>query len=259
MSDELPASVPHCSDTPGIDTLWESEDNPSVTDYSFRAARRWTFNASQSESASPMCNKYKIACSTVSLELLIVLDCHQEFASPLQTLLTTLLALIESQNHRVSLLALTSSTIDTFQYHLPLASIDTVGSATIENVLAYMDQGNGSIVRLDEHLHRISDYLLGSQSAAKANASPVILTISSRLDVNQTNMNNLTREYSSIRYMTLDPRLRMDEYDLARENALRSLTSSPLHSNLFWSYAANRDLTFNTVFRLLEALCGYLR
>jgi hypothetical protein len=59
--------------------------------------------------------------------------------------------------------------------------------------------------------------------------------------------------------MVLDPYLKTDDdNDQNRERILRSLTSSPSYSNLFWSYAANRDLTFNTVFRILETLCGYL-
>jgi hypothetical protein len=73
-------------------------------------------------------------------------------------------------------------------------------------------------------------------------------------------MKNLIQRYSTIRYMVLDPYLRTDDdkKNSERDQLLRSLTSSPSYSNLFWSYAANRDLTFNTVFRILESLCGSL-
>ncbi|CAF4898200.1 unnamed protein product, partial [Rotaria socialis] len=39
-SPDLPTSVPHCSNNPGLDTRWESVD----TDYSLPTPRRWISN-----------------------------------------------------------------------------------------------------------------------------------------------------------------------------------------------------------------------
>ena len=62
--------------------------------------------------------------------------------------------------------------------------------------------------------------------------------------------------------MTLDPKFQIDDNPLfssQRISRLRSLTSQPYSSNLFWTYSANRDLTFHTIFRFIESLCGNLR
>jgi hypothetical protein len=257
---DLPISVPHCSNTPGIDILWESDDSSMINEYSFRAPRQWISNSNQSDLISPICNKYKISCQSLKLDLLIVIDSHHEYSSLIQTFLNIFLALVEPSNHRFSLIILSSSTIDPFQYHLPLTSINTINNRMIENFLSYTDYENTSIIQLNQHFHRISDYLITNQQLiSNIRSQQIILTISSRLNFNPNDMKQLIQRYSSIRYMALDPHLKTDDHNSEREKVLRSLTSSPSYLNLFSSYAANRDLTFNTVFRVLESLCGYLR
>ncbi len=257
----LPISIPHCSNTPGIDILWESDDRLILNEYSLRTPRRWISNSNQTNLISPICNKYKISCQTIKLDLLILIDCHHEYSSLIQIFLNIFLALIEPFNHRFSLIILSSTTIDTFQYHLPLTSINTINNQIIENFLSYTDYENNSIIQLNQHIERISEYLINNQQLiSNISSQQILLTISSRLNFNQNNMKNLIQRYSTIRYMVLDPYLKTDDdHNQEREKSLRSLTSSPFYSNLFRSYAANRDLTFNTVFRILESLCGYLR
>lgn len=175
----------------------------------------------------------------------------------LQIFLNTFLGFIEPNQHRFSLIVLPSSTLDPFQYYLPLTPMNALSLSNVQPYLLYMDQENRSVVPLHDHLERISEHMMSNRPAG---SSSIILTISSRLDFNQSSMENLIERYASIRYMALDPNLKTDRnYQPDRDRLLRSLTSKPYHSNLFQSYAANRDLTFNTVIRILEVLCGYLR
>jgi hypothetical protein len=260
---DIPISVPHCSNTPGLDILWESDDSSIINDYSLRTPRRWISNSNQSDLISPICNKYKISCQITKYDFLILVDSHHDYSFLIQTFLNIFLTLIEPFHHRFSLIVLSSTTIDTFQYHLPLTSINTINNKIIESFLSYTDYEPNSIIQLNQHLQRTSEYLINNQQIiSNISSQQIILTISSRLNFNRNEMQNIIQRYSSIRYMTLDPYLETDDDNnnnhQERENFLYSLTSSPSYSNLFWSYGANRDLTFNTVFRILESLCGYL-
>ncbi|CAF4385006.1 unnamed protein product, partial [Rotaria sordida] len=58
---DLPISVPHCSNTPGLDIIWESVDNQIFNDYSLHTPRQWISNSNKSDLISPICNKYKIS------------------------------------------------------------------------------------------------------------------------------------------------------------------------------------------------------
>jgi hypothetical protein len=258
---DLPMSIPHCSDTPGIDILWESDDSSIINEYSLHPPRQWFSISNRSDSISPLCNKYQISCHRIKFDLLILLDLHSESSLLIQTFLTIFFSLIEPFNHRFSLLVLSSTTIDTFQYHLPLTSSNKITNQIIATFLSYSDYENNSTIQLNEHIQRASEYLLNHPPLiSNISSQQILFTISSRLNFNQNNMKTLIQRYSTIRYMTLDPYLKTDnDQNQDREKSLRSLTSSPSYSNLFWSYSANRDLTFNTVFRVLESLCGYLR
>ncbi|CAF4011194.1 unnamed protein product [Rotaria sp. Silwood1] len=119
------------------------------------------------------------------------------------------------------------------------------------------------MIELNQHLEHISNYLIKNQEfILNLSTQQIILTIPSRLNFNQTHIKEIIQRYSTIRYMVLDPYLKTDDDDeynnQERENFLLSLTSSPSYINLFSSYAAYRDLTFHTIFRLLESLCGYI-
>jgi len=255
---DLPISIPHCSNNPGLDLLWESNDN----DYSFYTPRQWISITNQSDLISPSCNKYRISCRRMKYDFLILIDSQREYSSLIQMFFKVFLALIEPFNHRFSLIILSSTTIDTFQYHLPLTSINTINQQILENYLSYTDHENTSIFQLNQHIERLSEYLINNQQLTSEVPSKLVLfTISSRFNFNENDMKYLIQRYSTIRYMVLDPYLRTDDvhHHRKREKLLRSLASSPLHANLFWSYSANRDLTFNTVFRVLESLCGSLR
>jgi hypothetical protein len=261
---DLPISIPHCSNNPGIDIIWESDESLLRNEYSLRTPRQWISDFNQSDLISPICNKYKISCHHRKFDLLILIDISHEYSSLIQTFLNIFLTLIEPFNHRFSLIVLSSTTIDTFQYHLPLTSINTINNRNVENFLSYIDYENNSIIQLNQHIERISDYLINNQQLiSNIPSQQVILTITSRFNFNQNDMKYLIQQrYSTIRYMVLDPYLRTDDDNdnyQERNQFLRSLTSLPSYSNLFWSYSANRDLTFNTVFRILESLCGYLR
>lgn len=253
---DLPISIPHCSNNPGIDILWESND-----DYSFYTPRQWISRTNQSNLISPVCNKYRISCRRMKYDFLVLIDSQQEYSSLIQMFFKVFLALIEPFNHRFSLVILSSTTIDTFQYHLPLTSINTINQQILDNYLIYTDHDNTSIFQLNQHIERLSEYLINNQQlTSEISSKQIFFTISSRLNFNENDMKYLIQRYSTIRYMVLDPYLRTDDnYDQQREKFLRSLVSSPWHTNLFWSYAANRDLTFNTVFRVLESLCGSIR
>ena len=255
---DFPVSIPYCSNTPGIDIIWESDDSSMINDYSLQTPRQWISNSNQSDLISPICHKYKISCHTVQFDFLILIDSHHEYSSLIQIFLNIFLTLIEPYTHRFSLIILSSRTTDTFQYHLPLTSLNTINNKILENYLSYTDYENTSSFELNQHLQRTSDYLINNQ--ANIPSQQIILTITSRFNFNRNDMKQLIQLYSSIRYMALDPYLKTDEenYNQEREKYLRSLTSLPSYSNLFSTYSANRDLTFNTVFRLLESLCGYL-
>lgn len=258
---DLPISIPYCSNTPGIDTIWESDD--SLNEYYLNTPHQWISSFNQTDLISPVCNKYKISCQTIKYDVIILIDIQSEYLILIQTFLNIFFSLIEPFNHRFSLVILSSTTTDTFQYQLPLTSLNNINSRIIENFLSYIDHENNSIIQLDQHINRISDYLINNQQLlSNIHSQQIILTISSRLNFNKNDMKNLIQRYSSIRYMVLDPYLRIDNDqndNQERENLLRSLTSLPLYSNLFWSYSANRDLTFNIVFRIIESLCGNLR
>ncbi|CAF0973097.1 unnamed protein product [Rotaria sordida] len=263
---DLPISVPHCSDTPGLDIIWESVDNQIFNDYSLHTPRQWISNLNKSDLISPICNKYKISCQTTKFDLLILIDSHNEYLLLIKTFLNIFFTLIEPYYHRFSLIILTSSTIDTFQYHIPLTSINTIynNKNLIENFLSYIDDRNISLIQLNQHLERISNYLINNQEfLSNISTQQIILTISSRLNFNQTHIKEIIQRYTTIRYMVLDPYLKNDDYkhhnNQEREKFLSLLTSKPSYINLFSSYAAYRDLTFHTVFRLLESLCGYLQ
>ena len=253
---DVPVSVPHCSDRPGIDTLWESDDSVLIKEFSLSTSRSWFSHSNQTDVIIPKCNKYKLSCQTANFDLLLLLDCQQEYSVLLQIFLSTFLGFIEPNQHRFSLIVLSSGTVDPFQYHLPLTAMNTLSLTNVQPYLLYMDQENRSIVPLHEHLERISEHMTSNRPEG---SSSMILTVSSRLDFNRSAMENLTERYAAIRYMALDPNLKIDHnYQPDRDRLLRSLTSKPSSSNLFQSYAANRDLTFSTVLRILEALCGYL-
>jgi hypothetical protein len=255
---DFPTSIPYCSNNPGIDLQWESED----ADYSLHTPRQWISGINQSDLITPVCNKYRISCQRVKYDFLILIDTQPEYSSLIQMFFKVFLALIEPFNHRFSLVVLTSTTIDTFQYHLPFASLNTINQRTFDNYLIYTDHENTSIFQLNQHMERLSEYLLTNQQlTSDIPSKQVLLTLSSRLYFNEYDMKYLIQRYSTIRYMTIDPYLRTDDdnYDPEREKLLHSLVSSPWHTNLFWSYAANRDLTFNTVFRVIESLCGSIR
>ncbi|CAF1654379.1 unnamed protein product, partial [Rotaria magnacalcarata] len=257
---DLPTSVPHCSNSPGLDTRWESVD----TDYSLRTPRRWISNHNQSDLITPICNKYKISCQSTKFDLVILIDAQREYLSLIQTFLNTFLSLIEPYNHRLSLIILSSATIDIFQYHLPLTSINTINNKMIENYLSYLDDKNTSTIPINQHLERTSDYLKRSQEfGSNVPTQQTVLTISSRFNFNLTDVKETIQRYSTIRYMALDPYLKTDENKnnnrRERENLLSSLASSPSYTNLFRAYSAYRDLTFHTIFRLLESLCGSLQ
>lgn len=259
MYHDLPISVPHCSDNPGLDALWKSID----ADYSLRTSRQWVLNFDQSDFITPICNKYKISCQTTKLDLVIIIDSQDTYRSLIQTFLNTFISLIEASNHRISLYVLSSSTIDPFQYQIPFTSIDKMTTKMIENLLSYMDDKNTSTFPYNLHLQRISDYVQNNQEfSSNIPTQQVILTIPSRLNFNQTDMKDIIQRYSTIRYMVLDPYLKNDgkEYNnQEREKILSSLASSPSDINVFRSYAAYRDLTFHIIFRILESLCGYLQ
>ncbi|CAF5031219.1 unnamed protein product, partial [Rotaria sp. Silwood1] len=260
---DLPMSIPHCSDTPGIDILWESIDNEILNDNSLHSPHQWISKTNKTNLISPICNKYKISCHTIKFDLLIIIDSQYEYLSLIKTFLNIFFTLIESYYHRISLIILTSSTLNTFQYHLPLTLFNTINNRIIENFLSYIDEKNISMIELNQHLEHISNYLIKNQEfILNLSTQQIILTIPSRLNFNQTHIKEIIQRYSTIRYMVLDPYLKTDDDDeynsQERENFLLSLTSSPSYINLFSSYAAYRDLTFHTIFRLLESLCGYI-
>ncbi|CAM4887021.1 unnamed protein product [Rotaria socialis] len=259
-SPDLPTSVPHCSNNPGLDTRWESVD----TDYSLPTPRRWISNNNQSDLITPICNKYKISCQSTKFDFVILIDAQREYLSLIQTFLNTFLSLIEPYNHRLSLIILSSATIDPFQYHLPLTSINTINNKMIETYLSYLDDKNTSTIPINQHLERASDYLKSSQEfGSNVPTQQIVLTIPSRFNFNLTDVKEIIQRYSTIRYMALDPYLKTDKNEnnnrRKRENFLSSLASSPSYTNLFCAYSAYRDLTFHTIFRLLESLCGSLQ
>ncbi|UJR31638.1 hypothetical protein I4U23_019120 [Adineta vaga] len=263
LSTDIQISVPHCSNTPGLDILWESEDSYNMNDYSLRSPRQWISNTNQSDLIPPICNKYKISCHTTRYDLLLLIDSQYQYITSIQTFLEIFLALIEPFSHRFSLMVLSSTTVDPFQYHSPLTAINVINNKILENFLLYTDHENSSMVQLNQHMQRASEYLMNNQQVlSTTHTQQIILTISSRLNFNEYEMKNLIQRYSSIRYMALDPYLKTDDdfiNEQKREKLITALTSSPSYGNVFRSYEANRDLTFNTVFRLLESLCGYLR
>lgn len=261
---DLPTSVPHCSNNPGIEIVWESDGSSALNDYYLSTPRQWISNSNRTDLITPTCNKYKISCRTYKYDILFLLDSQLEYSTLIQTFFRVFLSLIDSSNHRLSLMALTSTTIDPFQYHLPWTTIDNLNEQILNNFFAYTDDQNTSVVQLNRHFERISDYLIANQqSSSNVPSKQVIFTVSSRLNFDSVEMKYLIQRYPSIRYLALDPSLRTDDDEddnqSERERLLRSLVSSPWYTNLFWSYAANRDLTFNTVFRVLESLCGSLR
>lgn len=265
---DTPVSIPHCSNTPGIDILWESADSFVTDEYSLHTSRQWKSNSNQTGLITPSCNKYKISCHNIQYDIILLLDIQYDYIPLIETFINIFLNLIEPFNHRFSLVILSSTTIDTFQHHLPLTTINNINTKILENFYTYIDYQNTSVIQLNEHLNRLSEYLINNNNNNQESLSSnirkqkLILTISSRLYLNPNEMKNLIQRYSTIRYMVLDPNLRTDDNDdknQEREYLLRSLTSSPSYANLFWSYSANRDLTFNNIFRILESLCGYLR
>ena len=260
---DAPSSVPHCSNNPGIEIIWESDGSSLPNDYYFGTARQWNSNSNQSDLITPVCNKYKISCRTYKYDFIFLLDSQLEYSTLLQTFFRVFLALIDPFDHRFSLIALSSTTIDPFQYHLPLTTIDNLNEQILNNFFAYSDDRNTSDVQLNRHIERISEYLMNNRrSTSDVPTKQIIFTVSSRLNVDPIEMTYLIQRYSSIRFIVLDPFLRTDDDDenpVERERFLRTLASSPWYTNLFWAYAANRDLTFNTVFRVLESLCGSLR
>lgn len=255
---DLPTSVPSCSDNPGFVTLWESEGSLSASDYFLQTPRRWTSDFNQSDLITPICNRYQISCSKIPFDLVILIDSQQEYISSIRTFLHVFLALIQPKNHRLSLAILSSTTTDSFQFHLPLTSFDLVTNQMIDNYLIYPDQANQSVHPFHQHVERISEYLFTN---LQSSSQKIFLTISSRLNFEKTLIKTIIERYASIRYMVLDPYLQTDEENdfSQRMDYLRSLISEPYYSNLFWTYSANRDLTFNTIFRFIESLCGNLR
>ena len=261
---DLPMSVPDCSNNPGVEIIWESDGNSVPNDYYLSTPRQWISNSNQSDLITPVCNKYKISCRTFKYDILLLLDSQSEYSTLIQTFVRVFLSLIDPSNHRLSLIALTSTTIDPFQYHLPWTTIDNVNEQILNNFFAYTDNQNTSAVQLNRHLERISDYVIANQQpTSDIPSKQIIFTVSSRLNFDSMEMTYLIQRYPSIRYLALDPSLKTDDDDddnqPERERLLRALVSSPWYTNLFASYAANRDLTFNTVFRVLESLCGSLR
>ncbi|CAF1336856.1 unnamed protein product [Adineta ricciae] len=259
---EMPMSIPHCSNTPGIDVLWESEGNYDMNDYSLRTPRQWISYTNQSDLVPPVCNKYRISCHTANYDILLLIDSQRQYISSIQTFLEIFLALIEPSNHRFSLMVLSSTTVDPFQYHSPLTAIISLNNKALENILLYTDNENSSRVPLNQHMQRASEYLF-NQVSSTVPTQQIILTISSRLNFHPSDMKNLIQRYASLRYMALDPYLKTDDEDYIndqrREKLVSALVSSPSHANMFRTYAANRDLTFSTVFQLLESICGYFR
>lgn len=261
--DDSPSSVPHCSNNPGVEILWESEGSSLLNDYYFGTARQWISNSNQSDLITPVCNKYKISCRIFKYDLVFLLDSQLEYSTLLQTFFRAFLALIDPFDHRFSLIALSSTSIDPFQYHLPLTTIDNLNEQILNNFFAYTDDRNTSAIQLNRHIERISEDLINNRrSTSDVPTKQIIFTVSSRLNIDPVEMSYLIQRYSSIRFITLDPFLRTDDnnqHQAERERTLRTLVSSPWYTNLFWAYAANRDLTFNTVFRVIESLCGSLR
>ncbi|CAF4002965.1 unnamed protein product, partial [Rotaria sp. Silwood1] len=70
---DLPMSIPHCSDTPGIDILWESIDNEILNDNSLHSPHQWISKTNKTNLISPICNKYKISRHTIKFDLLIII------------------------------------------------------------------------------------------------------------------------------------------------------------------------------------------
>lgn len=260
---DTPISVPHCSDAPGLNVLWESEDTLYANDYTLRSPRQWTANVNQSDLVAPVCNKFRVACHTINYDLLVLVDTNDQYTASIQTLLEIFLALLEPADHRLSFMVLSSATVDVFQYHLPLTSVNSITGRIVRNYLLYSGHDNSSVMPLNQHIQRASEYLTNNQRASsKSPAQQMVLTISSRLNFNRHEMERVIQRYSTIRYMALDPHLKDDDDlldDQERQKLLVALTSAPWYANAFWSYAANRDLTFSTVFRILESMCGYLR
>ncbi|CAF3627693.1 unnamed protein product, partial [Rotaria sp. Silwood2] len=142
---------------------------------------QWISNSNKSDLISPICNKYKISCQISKFDLLILIDSQYEYLSLIKTFLNIFLTLIEPYNHRFSLIILTSSTVDTFQYHLPLTLLNTINNKIIENYLSYIDEKNISIIQLNQHIEPISDYLIKNQEfLSNISTQQIILTMSSR-------------------------------------------------------------------------------
>jgi len=254
---DIPTSIPHCSNSPGIEIVWESDDNNNTNDCLFHTPRQWISGFNQTDLLSPNCNKYQISCQKNQFDLVIIIDSQKEYNLLIQTFLHVFLSLIHPQNHRLSLVILSSTNTDTFQYHLPLTSFNQLTNQMLDNYFIYTDQEYQTIHSFHQHFERINDYLRTNQQQQSSSQS-IILTISSRLNFNE----NSIQQYPNIRYMTLDPKFQIDDNPLfssQRMSRLRSLTSQPYSSNLFWTYSANRDLTFHTIFRFIESLCGNLR
>lgn len=251
---DFPIDVPHCSDQPGLELLFESDESRSIDNTSFPMSSAWISHVNQTEIVSPICNKYQIGCRKAQFDLLVVVDCFPEDGRFVANLLETFLNLIEPNDHRFSFVILTSTNVDSFQYHFPLSSIEKFDLNTIERYLIYLDNQNVSIVSLDKHLERLSDYLMSQRRISPTES--ILLTISSRLNIDRSSMSNLIERFSSIRYMMIDPQLKFDNLDSFQ--TFRSFVSQPVEENFLFSFAAFRDLTFNLIFQLFERLCGHL-
>ena len=252
IDDHWPTSVPHCSDTPGLNNLWESEkDSQSTVEL-----QRWFSTENRSISVQSSCNQYKVWCSNEQFDLLIVLNVEQKYSTLLKTFLRTFFALIAPSTHRFSVAVLTSTSVDPFEIHLPLSTIDQLNFNVVEQFLYRLDQENRSSILFVHQLEQLTDYMKRNQRSPSSVPS-TILTISSRFDFDRSAVQNLTHRDSIIRYITIDPQLKIDHrYDLQRLRSLRSLASKPEDSNVFQVFSANRDLTFDTILRIFERFCG---